>query len=113
MRLDFGGIVKEYAADPRRPNVVATRASRTAIVDLGGDLAVVGAHPDGAPWLAGIKLPSDPGAAPARTSSWPVAALRDERRLRTRVLVIAGKRYSHIVDPHGGLADREFRQCPA
>ena len=46
MQLDFGGYVKEYAAD-RVAELCRELGLRHGLVDLGGDLAVVGPHPDG------------------------------------------------------------------
>lgn len=105
MRLDFGGIVKEYAAD-RAAECCRNAGIAHGVVDLGGDLAVVGAHADGAPWLAGIKQPSDPRRACANIEldGGGLATSGDYER----VLVIAGKRYSHIVDPHSGWPIESF-----
>src|SRR5205814_229661 len=70
MELDFGGIVKEYAAD-RAAAVLREAGARHGLAALGGDLAVVGAHPDGTPWHVGIRHPRDPEHAVA---SIPLAA---------------------------------------
>ena len=105
MRLDFGGIVKEYAAD-RAAECCRAIGVGNGIVDLGGDLAVVGAHHDGSAWVAGIKLPSDPRRACANIelTSGGLATSGDYER----ALVIAGKRYSHIVDPRSGWPIESF-----
>jgi thiamine biosynthesis lipoprotein len=105
MRFDFGGIVKEYAAD-RAAACCRSAAVVHGVVDLGGDLAVVGPHHDGQAWLAGIKLPSDPRRACASIAiaRGGLATSGDYER----VLVIAGKRYSHIVDPRSGWPIESF-----
>ncbi len=105
MRLDFGGIVKEYAAD-RAAECCRAAGVVHGVIDLGGDLAVVGAHHDGHPWLAGIKLPSDPGVPCANVEllRGGLATSGDYER----VLVIDGKRYSHIVDPRSGWPIESF-----
>ena len=105
MRLDFGGIVKEYAAD-RAADCCRAAGVAHGVIDLGGDLAVVGAHHDGHPWLAGIKLPSDPGVpcANVELQRGGLATSGDYER----VLVIDGKRYSHIVDPQSGWPIESF-----
>lgn len=56
MEVDFGGIVKEYAADS------AARLGRKlgilhGLVNLGGDLAVIGPQPGDRPWPVGIVDP--------------------------------------------------------
>src|SRR5262249_14336336 len=65
IRLDLGGVVKEYAAD-RAARLCREVGVDHGVVDLGGDLAVVGRHADGSPWLAGIKAPRSPERAIAR-----------------------------------------------
>jgi thiamine biosynthesis lipoprotein len=46
MELDLGGYVKEYAAD-RVAALLRDAGCSSALVDLGGDLAIAGPHPDG------------------------------------------------------------------
>ncbi len=105
MCLDFGGVVKEYAAD-RAAECCRAAGVVHGVIDLGGDVAIVGAHHDGGAWLAGIKLPRDPLRACANIElvQGGLATSGDYER----VLVIAGKRYSHIVDPRGGWPVESF-----
>ena len=105
MRLDLGGVVKEYAAD-RAAQVCRDAGVQHGIVDLGGDLAVVGTHADGSPWLAGIKAPRDPTHALARIQlhAGGLATSGDYER----ALIVDGKRYSHIVDARNGMPMESF-----
>lgn len=98
-RLDLGGIVKEYAAD-RAAALCRTHGARHGIVDLGGDLAVIGPHADGSPWRIGIKDPQKPTQAigDIELSHGGLATSGDYER----ALVVDGVRYSHIVDPASG-----------
>ena len=59
MELDFGGIGKEYAADQAAAVCIAL-GIRHGLIDLGGDIAVIGPHPNLAPWNIGIRHPRDP-----------------------------------------------------
>jgi FAD:protein FMN transferase len=99
MRVDLGGIVKEYAAD-RVAQLCREAGFRHGMVDLGGDLAVIGAHRDGSAWRVGIKSPESPDHAAAHidVSTGGLATSGDYERC----LVIDGRRYSHIVDPRNG-----------
>jgi thiamine biosynthesis lipoprotein len=99
MELDFGGFVKEYAAD-RVAELCRSRGLRHGLVDLGGDLAVVGPHPDGSPWIAGVRDPRQPQRALAslRLSSGGLASSGDYERC----MVVDGKRYGHILNPKTG-----------
>lgn len=99
MQLDFGGFVKEYAAD-RVAGELRARGLHHGLVDLGGDLAVVGPHPDGSPWRVGIRDPHRPGRAVAAVALWSggIATSGDYER----GLHVAGRRYGHILDPTTG-----------
>ncbi len=99
MEVDFGGYVKEYAAD-RAAALCRQRGVRHGVVDLGGDLSLVGPHPDGAPWRVGIRDPFRPDAAIAGVTlrAGAIASSGDyERCVR-----LDGKRYGHILDPRSG-----------
>ncbi len=107
MELDFGGFVKEYAAD-RVAELARTLGVRSGMIDLGGDLAVVGPHPDGTSWLVGIRNPRHP--------EQPIASIAlDRGGLATsgdyeRFMIVEGIRYSHLLDPRTG---QSFRAGPA
>jgi thiamine biosynthesis lipoprotein len=45
MELDFGGIGKEYAAD-QAAEVCSALGIRHGLIELGGDIAVIGRHPN-------------------------------------------------------------------
>ena len=107
MELDFGGFVKEYAAD-RVAELARSRGIRSGLVDLGGDLAVIGPHPDGESWLVGIRNPRNPEQAIARIAlkSGGLATSGDYERF----MIIDGVRYSHLLDPRTG---ESFRAGPA
>ena len=105
MRLDLGGIVKEYAAD-RCAQLCREAGVACGVVDLGGDLALIGPHLDGSPWLVGIKAPRAPGRSAARIAL-PRGGLATSGDYE-RALVIGGRRYSHIVDPRDGSPVQSF-----
>jgi len=105
MGLDLGGVVKEYAAD-RAAQVCREHGIAHGVVDLGGDLALVGPHMDGAPWRVGIKAPRAPGSAAAEIdlARGALATSGDYER----VMVVDGRRYSHILDPRTGVPVESF-----
>jgi thiamine biosynthesis lipoprotein len=99
MQLDFGGYVKEYTAD-RVAELMRRHGARHGLVDLGGDLSIVGPHPDGAPWQVGIRDPHD-GSRALRTLlvyGGGVATSGDYER----GMWVDGVRYSHLLDPRSG-----------
>jgi FAD:protein FMN transferase len=105
MRLDLGGIVKEYAAD-RVAQLCRDAGFKHGMVDLGGDLAVIGAHQDGSTWRVGIKTPDDPSRASAHLDihQGGLATSGDYERC----LIIDGRRYAHIIDPRNGQPIESF-----
>jgi thiamine biosynthesis lipoprotein len=106
MELDLGGYVKEYAAD-RVAALLLGQGCSAAVVDLGGDLAIAGPHPDGTPWLVGIRDAADPGRPALRVPVYAggVATSGDYERC----MIVDGLRYGHVLDattgwPVSGLA---------
>jgi thiamine biosynthesis lipoprotein len=99
LAFDLGGIVKEYAAD-RVAGMMKQAGIQSGSVDLGGDLHILGPHPDGTPWRAGIRNPNGSGNAIAtiRIRSGGLASSGDYERFSE----IDGKRYGHTINPKTG-----------
>lgn len=99
MELDFGGFVKEYAADAA-VTVLRDQGVEHALVDLAGDMAVTGPRGDGSPWPVGIRNPVNLSGALASLdlAQGGLATSGDYERL----LELEGKRYGHILNPQTG-----------
>ncbi len=99
MEIDFGGIVKEYAVD-RVATLCEQQGIAHGMINLGGDIRVIGPHPDGSPWQIGIRHPRSPGAllATLPLSRGALASSGDYERS----VEIAGVRYGHILNPRTG-----------
>ncbi len=99
MELDFGGIVKEYAADGCA-NLCRSLGIKSGMVNMGGDIHVIGPHPDGSPWIIGIQDPGDPDSVitSIELKQGGLASSGDYQRS----MVIDDKRYSHILNPKTG-----------
>ena len=99
MEIDFGGYVKEYAADCVAA-IALQQGIRHGLVELGGDIRVIGPHPDGRPWSIGIRHPRQPGAvlATIALSQGALASSGDYERC----MIIAGIHYGHILNPKTG-----------
>ncbi len=99
MEIDFGGVVKEYAAD--RAAVICQEAGvHHGLVNLGGDIRVIGPMPDGRPWVVGIQHPRIHGGVLKNLNLFQggLASSGDY----ARCIVIDGQRYSHIINPKTG-----------
>ncbi|OHB73177.1 MAG: hypothetical protein A2V70_09155 [Planctomycetes bacterium RBG_13_63_9] len=97
-RVDLGGIAKGYAID-RAADVLREAGCRGGLVDVGGDLACFGKPADGETWPVDVKDPSGPGhLARVRLLGGAVCTSGSYARFTE----IAGRRYSHIIDPRTG-----------
>jgi len=99
MELDFGGIGKEYAAD-RAASVLREAGIVHGLVNLGGDVRIVGAQPDGAPWRVGIQHPRNDCAAIA-TAPLAEGAMATSGDYQ-RYFDIDGVRFCHLIDARTG-----------
>jgi thiamine biosynthesis lipoprotein len=97
MRLDLGAIAKGYIGD----EAIATLAAcgvRMALFEAGGDVVLGDAPPDKPGWTI------DFGPFRLDLHNCGVSASGDS----VQYVVIGGRRYSHVIDPHTGygLSDR-------
>ena len=106
MELDFGGFGKEYAVD-RAALVLREAGCESALVNLAGDLSILGPQPGGRPWQAGIRHPRRAGAliATLPISSGALATSGDYERF----VEVDGVRHCHVLDPRTGRSARGFQ----
>ena len=103
MEIDFGGVGKEYAAD-RAATLCLEHGIAHGLVNLGGDVRVIGPQPDGAPWRVGICHPRPAGGDGAAAiagidlADGAVATSGDYQRF----MAIDGRRYCHLLDARTG-----------
>lgn len=99
MELDFGGVVKEYAADTL--SVLARAMSiEHGLVNLGGDICIIGPQIDNEPWSIGVVHPTEPDTAIAiiQLSRGALATSGGYERH----FDIGGRRFSHLINPRSG-----------
>ena len=98
--LDLGGLAKGYASD-RLAQFFRDNGVKSGLIDLGGNVYVVGTKQDGSNWRIGIRDPLDPRGMPVL-----VASVHDTSVITSgnyeRFKIIDGKRYSHFFDPKTG-----------
>lgn len=99
MEIDFGGVVKEYAVD-RAAALCWHAGIRHGIVNLGGDIKIIGPHDDGSPWRIAIRHPrqSDGILQTLLLQSGALASSGDYERCIT----LNGIRYGHVLNPKTG-----------
>jgi thiamine biosynthesis lipoprotein len=100
MEIDFGGIVKEYAVDTAS-GLCRQYGIKHGIIELGGDIGIIGTHPDNKEWQIGIRHSKNNKNLLANLAikNGAVASSGNYERY----IEIDGKRYSHIINPHTGL----------
>lgn len=106
MKIDLGGIAKGYAVD-KAILVLKNHGVKSALINAGGDVRVIGRRPDGNPWRIGVMHPRKADAIIAKL------ALTDWDTMETsgdyqRYIMHDGVRYAHILDPRTGRQPRQL-----
>ncbi len=99
MELDLGGIVKEYAVD-RAASFCLDTGVKNGLINLGGDIRLIGPRGNGESWTVGIAHPriNNSVLMNLSISRGAVANSGDYERC----IVIDGVRYAHILNPKTG-----------
>ncbi|MBG10042.1 MAG: thiamine biosynthesis protein ApbE [Gammaproteobacteria bacterium] len=99
MEIDFGGIVKEYAADSLA-KLARELGVKRGLINLGGDFAAIGLQPEDKPWQISVSHPDNRAKAMAHINlhEGGLASSGDYERF----FVLDGKRYSHLLNPKTG-----------
>jgi len=100
MLIDLGGIAKGFGADVVA-GILYEHGVRSAIVNLGGNVLVMGSKPDGSPWRIGVQNPFS-----ERGEYLGIATITDKTIVTSgvyeRYFEEGGKRYHHILDTTNG-----------
>jgi thiamine biosynthesis lipoprotein len=100
MALDLGSATKGYAAD-EAARILKAAGVRSAVIDLGGNVLVIGKKPDGKPWRVGLQ---DPDLE--RGNYIGIASLDDMTMVTSgvyeRFFEAGGVRYHHILGTKDG-----------
>ena len=99
MEIDFGGVVKEYAVD-RAAALCREAGIEHGLINLGGDVKIIGPHDDGSPWRIAIRHPRIPDGVlhTLLLHSGALASSGDYERCIT----VNGIRYGHVLNPKTG-----------
>jgi len=103
LQIDLGAVAKGYAVD-KVIGVLQAAGMAGGLVEVGGEVRVFGVNPKREYWGLGIRHPFQP---PLGHGAYCGKLRVNDRAVATsgnyfRFSDIAGKRYSHIVDPRTG-----------
>lgn len=103
--IDLGGIAKGYIADGIL-ELLRERGVEHALVNLGGNVAVIGGKEDGSPWRVGIRKPFASNTLPL-LDSFATVSVADGSVVTSGIYERAFERdgvlYHHILDPRTGF----------
>jgi thiamine biosynthesis lipoprotein len=100
MILDLGGIAKGYAAD-ELVRIARENGVQRALINLGGNVYVLGKNLSNAAWRVGVKNPKDPDGDPAAILSLTENSVVTSGAYE-RFFEKDGTRYHHILDVKTG-----------
>ena len=108
LTFDVGAIAKGYAAE-RIAEALLAEGIEGYLLNLGGNIRVVGARPNGEPWQVGVENPD-------RTAEEAYVAILDVADGAVvisgnyqRYYVVDGVRYHHIIDPDTLMPEDRYR----
>lgn len=99
--IDVGAIAKGYIADRIR-DYLKENDVKHAVIDLGGNILVLGTKTDGSKYNIGIQKPFD-------ETGNPITSVKIENQsvvttgIYQRYFEIDGKIYHHVLNPHTGF----------
>lgn len=99
MKLDLGGIGKEYAVDCV-VQLAMQHGIEDLLVDFGQDVRAHGRSPGKPAWHIGLEDPAQPGRCWTGVAALNMAVATSGDYLRN--FQINGRRYGHILDPRSG-----------
>lgn len=101
MMIDLGSVAKGYAVD-QAISVLKQYNIKSALVNAGGSIRVIGQRPDGQPWRIGVQHPRNSEGLVAKITLTKWDAL-DTSGDYQRYFIKDGIRYHHILDPRSGM----------
>ena len=100
MKITLGGIAKGYAVD-QGMHVLMEQGIQHALIDAGGDIAVVGGKPSSQPWDIALRDPEDAGNVLAEFALIDGAIATSGNYLR---FFDPDAQVGHIMDPRTGTS---------
>ena len=101
--IDVGALGKGYAAE-RAAEALEKAGAAGYVLNIGGNIRLIGNKPDGSGWVTGVRNPNDANGDFAATLYLDATSCSTSG-VYERYYVVEGRRYHHIIDPD--------TRCPA
>lgn len=99
MMLDLGAVGKGYASDEVK-ELLRAEGVTSALLDLGGNIVMIGSRPDGSDWRLGLQSPFENDTVGVLTAS--DCAVVTSGNYENFFTADDGTIYGHIIDPATG-----------
>lgn len=99
MMLDLGAVGKGYASD-KVEELLRAEGVTSALLDLGGNIVMIGSRPDGSDWRLGLQSPFENDTVGVLTAS--DCAVVTSGNYENFFTADDGTIYGHIIDPATG-----------
>ena len=103
--IDVGALGKGYATEMAAKHLESIGAE-SYVLNIGGNIRIIGKKPDGSGWKTGIKNPADP------TTYASYIIISDTSCVTSgdyeRYFVVGGERYHHIIDKDTLMPSKYF-----
>lgn len=97
--LDTGAVGKGYASD-KAAEILKENGVDSALIDLGGNIVMIGRKPDGKEWKIGVRDPEGNGVVGVISAS--DCAIVTSGVYERNFTAADGTVYGHIIDPKSG-----------
>ena len=94
--IDVGALGKGYAIE-RAADFLRAEGKEGYVLNVGGNIRIIGTKPDGSGWVTGIKDPKDPGTLAININIADTSCVTSGSY--ERFFIADGKKYHHIIDP--------------
>ena len=103
--IDVGALGKGYATEMAAQYLIEKGVS-SYVLNIGGNIRIIGQKPDGSGWLTGIKDPFDPESYTKRITISDVSCVTSG--IYERYFVVDGVRYHHVIDKDTLMPSEHF-----
>ncbi len=103
--IDVGALGKGYATE-KAAEYLMEKGARSYVLNIGGNIRIIGQKPDGSGWLTGIKNPHDTGSYTKYITISDVSCVTSGNY--ERYYTVGGIRYHHVIDKDTLMPSEHF-----